>query len=228
MSPGESARLFVKVTTAAGSTAGLTNTTTLTATTTGVVNGVAALSVTVTLNLLPILNLDNGADAPLTSGIPVVAAQNVCILARVSASETAAYNEQYPLTLNASFAFANSALTDSLPRNDLTVVGDAGEAGLRLTKVVDHATALPGQVLIYTITYINHSNGPLSTIKIYDSTPSYTAFNSAACGTLATGLSGCTTTAFPAAGATGSIEWTLAGSLLPGATGTVMFQVTIQ
>ncbi len=71
----------------------------------------------------------NGADAPIAGGIPVIAAQNVCILVRVFASETAAYSEQYPLTLNASFAFANSALTDALARNDLTVVGDAGEAG---------------------------------------------------------------------------------------------------
>jgi uncharacterized repeat protein (TIGR01451 family) len=170
----------------------------------------------------------NGADAPLAGGIPVVAAQNVCILARVFASETAAYNAQYPLALNATFAFANSALTDALTRNDLTVVGDPGEAGLLLTKSVDRTSALPGEVLIYTITYINHSNGPLTTIKIYDSTPAYTVFNTAACGTLATGLTGCTTTAVPAAGATGNIEWTLAGSLLPGATGTVTFQVTIQ
>ncbi|MDY6947498.1 MAG: hypothetical protein SXG53_17450 [Pseudomonadota bacterium] len=170
----------------------------------------------------------NGADAAVTGGISVVAAQNICILARVFASETAVYNAQYPLTLNASFAFANSTLTDALARNDLTVVGDAGEAGLLLTKAVDRASALPGQALLYTITYTNHSNGPLSTIKIYDSTPAYTVFNAAACGTLATGLSGCTLTAIPTIGATGNIEWTLAGSLLPGATGTVTFQVTIQ
>ncbi len=82
--------------------------------------------------------------------------------------------------------------------------------------------------MIYTITYTNHSNGPLTTIKIYDSTPAYTVFNAAACGSLAVGLSACTTTASPAPGAIGNIEWTLAGSLLPGATGTVTFQVTIQ
>lgn len=170
----------------------------------------------------------DGAEAPIGAGIAVIAAQNVCILARVFASQTAAYNEQYPLTLNATFAFANSSLTDALARNDLTVVGDAGEAGLLLTKAVDRATASPGQVLIYTITYTNLSKGPLSTIKIYDTTPAYTVFISAACGTLATGLTGCTTTTLPAPGATGAIEWTLAGSLLPGATGTVTFQVTIQ
>lgn len=44
LSPGESARLFVKVTTAPGSAVGLTDTTTLTATITGAVNGVAAPS----------------------------------------------------------------------------------------------------------------------------------------------------------------------------------------
>lgn len=170
----------------------------------------------------------NGADAPLTGGIAVSATQNVCILARVFASETATYNEQYPLTLSATFAFSNSALTDLLARNDLTVVGDAGEAGLLLSKSVDQSTALPGQSLLYTITYTNHSNGPLTTIKIYDATPAYTVFTSAACGILATGLTGCTPTTSPAAGAAGPIEWTLAGSLLPGATGTVTFQVTIQ
>lgn len=42
LSPNESARLFIKVTTAPGSALGLTDTTTLTATTTGVVGGVAA------------------------------------------------------------------------------------------------------------------------------------------------------------------------------------------
>lgn len=45
LSPGESARLFVKVTTAPGAAVGLTDTTTLTATTTGDVNGIAAPSV---------------------------------------------------------------------------------------------------------------------------------------------------------------------------------------
>lgn len=170
----------------------------------------------------------NGADAALTGGVPVAAAQNVCVLVRVFASETAAYDAQYPLTLTATFSFANSALIDALTRNDLTVVGDIGEAGLRLSKAVDRATALPGEVLVYTITYTNYSNGPLNTIKIFDSTPAYTVFNSASCGTLALGLSGCTTTSSPSAGSTGAIEWTLAGSLLPGATGTVMFQVTIQ
>lgn len=170
----------------------------------------------------------DGADAPIAAGIAVVATQNVCILARVFASQTAAYNEQYPLTLNATFAFSNSSLSDALARNDLTVVGDVGEAGLLLTKAVDRTVALPGEVLIYTITYTNHGNGPLSTIKIYDTTPAYTVFTAAACGTLAAGLTGCTPTASPAPGATGAIEWTLAGSLLPGAIGTVTFQVTIQ
>lgn len=170
----------------------------------------------------------NGADAPLTTGVPVVATQNVCILARVFASETAAYNAQYPLTLNATFAFANSALTDALARNDLTVIGDDGDAGLLLTKAVNHATALPGQVLLYTITYINHSDGPLTTIKIHDATPAYTVFTSAACGALASGLTNCTLTTSPTVGAAGSIEWALAGHLLPGGTGTVTFEVTVQ
>ncbi|MET0535995.1 MAG: hypothetical protein ABW171_17400, partial [Steroidobacter sp.] len=46
LSPNESARLFVKVTTAPGAAVGLTDTTTLTATTTGVINSIAAPAAT--------------------------------------------------------------------------------------------------------------------------------------------------------------------------------------
>jgi hypothetical protein len=50
----------------------------------------------------------------------------------------------------------------------------------------------------------------------------------AACGTLGGGLGGCGLTAQPSVGSAGSVTWSLAGSLSPGASGTVSFQVRVQ
>lgn len=171
--------------------------------------------------------IDTG-EQHVATNLSVTAAQKLCLLIKVYAPVTAALNEQYPLTVGASFAYANSALADALARNDLTVVGTSTDAGLHLAKSVDKSSAKSGDVLVYTITYANHSASGIKHIKIFDSTPAYTVFTSAACGPLATGLTGCSLTAQPSAGATGKVEWSMTGTLSPGATGTVTLQVTLQ
>jgi len=99
---------------------------------------------------------------------------------------------------------------------------------LRLEKVVDKATALPGANLTYTVTFINDSTSPISNLKVSDSTPAYTTFVSAACGSpLPNSLTACAITA-PTVGQTGAIQWTYTGSLAPSQTGTVTFVVKIQ
>jgi hypothetical protein len=63
---------------------------------------------------------------------------------------------------------------------------------------------------------------------IDDATPAFTTFVSAACpGTLPAGVSSCTLTAQPAAGATGAVQWTFGGSLASGAALVVTFQVKV-
>lgn len=102
------------------------------------------------------------------------------------------------------------------------------DAVLRLEKVVDKATATPGSVITYTITYTNDSSGSLSSIVINDATPAYTLFQSAACGTpLPTGVTGCSVTTQPGAGAAGTIQWTLTGNMNSAQTGTVTFSVKV-
>lgn len=171
--------------------------------------------------------LDSG-EAPVSAAISVVADQRLCFIVKTTAPSNAPFDAQYAQTLNGSFTYTNSALTWSGSRNDLTLTGNPTNAGLLLSKVVDKATALPGDTITYTIRYENRSSGSLSNIKVRDSTPSYTVFSSAACGTVPSGISSCSITQQPAAAATGSLEWTLGGSLAPGLFGTVTFSVVVQ
>ena len=98
----------------------------------------------------------------------------------------------------------------------------------KLLKAVDKANAAPGTMLAYTITYQNTGSTTLNNLKIVDATPAFTVFGSGACGTLGNGLSGCTISGKPAAGAAGTVEWTFTGTLAPGATGTVTLNVLVQ
>ena len=98
----------------------------------------------------------------------------------------------------------------------------------RVIKAVDEAKALPGETLVYTISYRNASSEPLEAIVIDDATPTFTTFLSAACGTpLPASITGCTVTVEPTVGAPGAVQWTLDGVLNPGGEGTVEYQVTV-
>jgi uncharacterized repeat protein (TIGR01451 family) len=89
-------------------------------------------------------------------------------------------------------------------------------------------TATPGEVLQYTLTAQNNGAGPLTTLVINDATPAFTTFVSAACpGTLPSGITTCAISTQPAAGTTGSVQWTFTGSLSAGLTLTVNYQVKL-
>jgi fimbrial isopeptide formation D2 family protein/uncharacterized repeat protein (TIGR01451 family) len=99
---------------------------------------------------------------------------------------------------------------------------------IQLLKSASVVQASPGSTVTYTISYANpNAQQSLQNIVITDSTPQYTGFTSAACGTLPASLSGCSIAA-PAAGATGAITWTLSGTLDPGASGSVTLTVTVK
>lgn len=101
-------------------------------------------------------------------------------------------------------------------------------AGLKLTKTVDKATASAGELITYTITYINQSKVALSALKIFDNTSSFTVFSSASCGPSPSAGLTCSLGNAPAAGAAGRVEWTFSGELGSAARGTVSFVVTLQ
>ncbi len=171
------------------------------------------------------------AGEPVISGpITTVAGTNFCVIMKVSIPTGTPFNSTDTTNISASFSYtnANPVLSASYSLNDLTTVGTATNAGLRLEKAVDKTAALPGDNLTYTVTFINDSSSPISNLKVSDGTPAYTTFVSAACGSpLPNSLTACSITA-PTVGQTGAIQWTFTGSLAPSQTGTVTFIVKIQ
>jgi uncharacterized repeat protein (TIGR01451 family) len=173
--------------------------------------------------------LDSG-EPVITGSVTTVAGTNLCIIMKVSIPNGAPFNSTDTTIITANFTYTNAspALTGTYTLEDLTTVGTGTNAGLRLEKVVDKATALPGANLTYTVTFINDSTSPISNLKVNDSTPSYTTFVSAVCGSpLPNSLTGCSITS-PSVGQAGAIQWTFTGTLAPSQTGTVTFVVKIQ
>lgn len=86
--------------------------------------------------------------------------------------------------------------------------------------------ALPGETLVYTITYSNQSSEALGEIIIFDSTPAFTTFVSAGNGALPASLLG-VAVSVPAAGQAGVVRWTFTGTLNPGSKGAVTYSVMV-
>lgn len=175
--------------------------------------------------------------APLTGSVPVAPGDRVCLLVKVFVPASATFNAQDQVTIDAVFLPSAPGPSVTLTRTDLTTV--ATDGALLLHKTVRNVstggssgtanTVTTGNILEYSVDYSNSGNTSLQVIVINDETPAYATFVSALCVTpLPAALSACAVTAQPPAGATGSIAWTLSGSLAPGATGTVKFQVTVR
>jgi uncharacterized repeat protein (TIGR01451 family) len=168
---------------------------------------------------------------PLTAAVAVNPGDTVCIVVKDSIPANAPYNSMAAINVTAT----NGA--ETLTLRDVTTVGAVAGAGLTLSKTVRNVTqggvattsgsARPDDVLEYTITYTNASSGPLTAIVVTDATPAFTVFLSAACPAPPPNLTGCTVTTQPAVGATGSVVWTLAGSMISNASGSVSYQVRV-
>ena len=170
--------------------------------------------------------LDLG-EPSLPATVALAAGQSLCVIAKHQAPLGAAAGALEQATLTASFAYVNAspALGASQALADVTTITLAN--GLVIAKSVDQANAAPGSYLVYTITYTNPGTVPLENIVIRDATPPWTTFDSASCAPIGSGITGCSL-AQPAAGATGNLVWTLAGSLLPGGSGSVSFRVRLE
>jgi hypothetical protein len=69
----------------------------------------------------------------------------------------------------------------------------------------------------------------LASVVVRDATPRFTVFASAQCATpLPSSITACNVTTQPSVGGQGTLVWTLTGSLQSGASGSVLFRVTLQ
>jgi uncharacterized repeat protein (TIGR01451 family) len=177
------------------------------------------------------LNCNGVIDATDTvlSTATAVAGGQICVVNKVTIPAGTGLGLQNSTNIQAVFTYtsASPALTSTLSVIDTTTAG-VGSAALVLTKTVDKATALAGDTVTYTLTYQNNSNAPISGIVINDATPAHTNFFAASCVTpLPAAISSCAVTSSPAIGATGSVIWTLTGTLSPSATGQVRYSVKV-
>jgi uncharacterized repeat protein (TIGR01451 family) len=172
--------------------------------------------------------IDTG-EPTVGAAIAVNAGDQICLVVRQFVPGGAAIGAQNLVTLTANFSYTNASplLAALLSRTDTTIVGTPTSSGLRLVKSVNLATALPGSILTYTITYRNDSTGPLSTLSINDTTPAFTSFVIANCGAIPANLTSCTVSTAPTVGGVGPIAWTFVGTLAPAAQGTVTFSVQV-
>jgi uncharacterized repeat protein (TIGR01451 family) len=178
---------------------------------------------------------DTNANGQIDTGEPEIAApiavnsgDVVSVIVKTFIPTNAALGSKNQSVVTANFIYtgATPALSLPLTRQDETTVGNPTTAGLTLSKSVDKASALPGATITYTIVYKNNSTDTLRSVVIYDTTPAFTTFVSASNGPLPLDLTGVATTAPPVAG-TGAMRWTFAGTLRPGGTGTVSYQVNV-
>jgi uncharacterized repeat protein (TIGR01451 family) len=172
--------------------------------------------------------LIDAGEPPMPPSLAVTTGQTVCVVLRhfIPVAAPAGASESVAIDATMTYSGATPALSSIASLADVTSTGGAGT--LEITKAVDLATALPGDVLTYTITYRNSGAAPLTSIESQDATPTYTVFESAACGMLGGSLTACGVTAQPASGASGAVTWGLSGTLAPGESGTVTFQVRVE
>ncbi|QOF80531.1 hypothetical protein [Variovorax sp. 38R] len=187
---------------------------------------------------------------PSAAATPVVFAGKVCVIVQEFIPATAPLGSSNKATIRADFTYTNAApsLSGSFTLDDLTTVsGVALELKKEVRNITQSGTfgvnnqAKSGETLEYRITYTNNGDAPIRSMVVNDMTPGYTTFVSATTGTTPASLTGCvknTPANAPPAGAvacttvqpvggTGAIDWRFTGTVEPGGTGFVLFQVKV-
>lgn len=187
---------------------------------------------------------------PSAAGTPVAFAGKVCVIVQTFVPATAPQGANDRVTVQASFDYTNASpsLGGTFVLNDVTTVSNVA---LDLKKEVRNVTqggafginnqAKSGETVEYRITYTNNGDAPIRSMTVNDATPGYTSFVGATTGATPATLTACAkntpANALPAVavpcasaqpvGGTGPIEWRFTGSVDPGGTGTVLFQVKV-
>ena len=186
---------------------------------------------------------------PPTVLTTVTSGQAVCIVVQVFVPANALATNTSNAIVQATFVYtgATPGLTQSYTLSDLTTVTGA----LDLKKEVRNLTqngpfginnqAKSGETLEYRITYVNNGPARIMALDVNDVTPSFTTFVAATAGTTPTTLTACAkntpvnplpTPSVPcgtpqSSGGIGALRWSFTCQLNPGASGLVLFSVTV-
>ncbi len=194
--------------------------------------------------------LDVGEPAlPSSLNVDVDTSAKVCVLSKVFIPADASGGDTYTYDINATLIYGDPAgtahgLTDTRSLTDLTSVIASGEGLLVLSKTVQNISAggpvsssnsaLPGQVLHYSIDFANTGDGPITEVQISDSTPAFTGLSAPVqCpSSLPDGMASCQVLVPGVgenfAGYSGPVRWQFAGPMLAGAAGTVGYHIIVE
>ena len=179
------------------------------------------------------------SEVAISAPLSVSAGQSLCLIVKQFVPAGAPVGGQNIVTLSAAFSYTNApapALASNQTATDITSVSQPG--GLTLGKLVSNVTqggaaalsvnAKAADTLQYTLTAVNNGSQSISAVVISDATPAYTTYLSAACsGPLPAGMTACSVSTQPAAGAQGGLQWSFTGSLTPGAQLKVTYLVKV-
>ena len=101
-----------------------------------------------------------------------------------------------------------------------------GNGQLSMDKTASVSNAARGDTITYTLVFTNEGVSPIDGLAIQDATPPFTTYLSSRVLVVPDGLSVSGETA-PAVGDSGPLAWNFAGSLAPGATGTLQYSVVV-
>jgi uncharacterized repeat protein (TIGR01451 family) len=180
------------------------------------------------------------AEAVVSAAVTATAGQSICLIVKQFVPTGAVQGAQNTTTLTAAFSYSGAApvLAASQSVTDVTTIGQAG--ALVLGKLVTNlspvtppppATSInadPGHTLEYTLNAVNYGTQSLLTLIINDATPAFTTYVSASCpSSLPAGIAACAVSTQPAVGGQGALQWTFAGTLIPGAQLMVSYRVKV-
>ena len=181
----------------------------------------------------------DASEPQITASLALTAGQTLCLVVKQFVPAGLASGSQNIATLSATFSYSgvNSALPNGLYSvMDVTTVDEYG--ALTLSKRVSNITqggptgisvsALPNNILQYTLTATNNGSAALSTLVINDATPAFTTYVSATCPVvLPAVITACSVSTQPGVGSPGNVQWTFSGKLAPGGQLVVTYQVRL-
>ncbi|WP_324762819.1 hypothetical protein SO078_02070 [Sinorhizobium meliloti] len=182
--------------------------------------------------------LDSGETAA-AGAVSVAAGEEVCLIVRVQASAGAVGGAALEYDVTADTALSGT-LASLAPLTDHDVLTVPAAGTISLVKRVRNVTSgsgfavssagAPGDILEYRIAFTNPSAEAVSDLSIHDETPAYTRLSGPPGAAVAPSGMSCTLTV-PAGGGVsgyaGPLRWDCKGTMSPGATGNVAFQVRI-
>ena len=177
-------------------------------------------------------------EGPVPATTAVQAGDVICLLVRVQAGVNAPEGGKLDYALLAATALSGTlAVLQPASNQDNVIVGTGTVSVTKRVRNVTQggafgvsSTGAPGDVLEYSIIFINPSSGMVGDVKVHDETPEYTTLDEATAVVQDPGGLDCQPAVPPgggSAGYAGPLRWDCTGTMPPGDKGEVSFKVRI-